>query len=163
MRRRRDLYSGVMSEYRFSKDPWGQAVAVGALTLIPARKYPAWLRQTIIWTPAVAATAIVAIPGGTTGLLRKLSRWQGQDPEEVEFPEISAVTRAAIAASFGAVVYGGGRLSFWTDNAAESLLRKMRVPAPRAAMAVISGATAWWSVDQENKQAAAQQKTEGAS
>lgn len=145
--------------YSFSKDPWGQAVMTGGLALIPARKYPAWLRQTIIWAPALTVTAVAAAPGVPTAVLRRLSQWQGQDPEEVEFPEISPVTRAALAVSLGAAAYAGGRLSFWSDTAAENLVRKLRVPAPRVAMALAAGASAWWSVRRENQQAAARARS----
>lgn len=139
------------------------AAAQVGLSLIPLRKYPAWLRQTIIWAPAVAATAVAATPGAPTSIMRRLSKWQGEDPEEVEFPEISGAARAAIAVSLGAAAYAGGRFSFWADTAGENLLRKMRVPAPRVAWAMLGGAAAWWSVDQDNKRAAAeQQKKESA-
>lgn len=60
--------------YSFSRDPWGQTAVVGALTLIPARKYPAWLRQTMIWVPTLSVTAMAATPGAATAVLRRLSR-----------------------------------------------------------------------------------------
>src|SRR5699024_9429203 len=37
--------------------PISQATVTGALTLIPTRKYPTWLRHSLIWGPAVACLA----------------------------------------------------------------------------------------------------------
>ena len=144
--------------YSFSKDPWGQAAAVGVLTLIPARRYPAWLRRTMTWVPTLSVTAIAATPGASTAVLRRLGQWQGQNTKDVKLPEASPAVRAACAVSAGAVSYAGWRLAFWSDTAAETLMRKMRVPAPRAAMALAAAAATGWSIRRDNERAAAREK-----
>lgn len=139
------------ADYRFSEDPWGQAALVSTLTLVPARKYPTWLKNVMVWGPTVGVVAVLATPGAPTAVLRKLSALQGQNPEEIQFPEINPVARAAVAVGAGTAMYASWRLSFWSDGAAENLVRKLHVPAPRVAMALAAGAAAWWQVTSENK------------
>ncbi|MFC3480808.1 hypothetical protein [Kocuria carniphila] len=42
---------------------WIQAIAGGAFTLIPARKYPAWLRHTLTWGSTAGIFTVMAVPG----------------------------------------------------------------------------------------------------
>src|SRR5690625_4311532 len=50
---------GDSDGYRFFLDAWGQAIVTGAITLIPTRYYPRWLRHALIWGfPATGAVAI---------------------------------------------------------------------------------------------------------
>lgn len=144
--------------YSFSQDPWAQAALVGGLSLIPTRKYPRWLRQTIVWAPAVATTSLVAVPGAVEASRRRLSQQQGKDSEQADTSDINPAARATIALAAGAAVYGVGRISLWSDTATENLLRKMRVPAPRVALSLVAATTTWWSVDYENKQDSQQDK-----
>lgn len=44
------------------ENPWVQGTAAGLMTLVPVRKYPGWLRQAIMWGPAVGATAVLVTP-----------------------------------------------------------------------------------------------------
>lgn len=131
--------------YSFSKDPRAEAVVTGAVALIPARKYPQWLRQTFIWAPTLGVTALAATPGATTAVLRTLGEWQGVEQEPGEVPSPPPAVRAALAVGAGATMYATWRFSFWFDTAAENALRKLRVPAPRVAIAVAVGAASWWS------------------
>ncbi|WP_150463204.1 hypothetical protein [Nesterenkonia ebinurensis] len=143
--------------YHFLADPWGQAAAVGVLTLFPVRKYPGWLKTTMAWGPAIGVTAMVATPGATTKVLRKLCEWAGDDPEQInEVEEIKPVTRAGMAVAAGAAMYGGWKLSVWSDTAMENLVRKLRIPAPRVAMGAAAGWATWWQVKQANERVAAQ-------
>lgn len=77
----------------------------------------------------------------------------------MRLPEVRPATRAALAVSAGAAAYAGGRISFWSDTAAESLVRKMRVPAPRVAMSLAAAVSTWWTLHQDNQRAAARQKS----
>ncbi|NDK32350.1 hypothetical protein [Nesterenkonia haasae] len=142
--------------YRLSADPWGQAALVSALTLIPARKYPAWLKRALVWGPTAGVVAIIATPGAPTSELRKLRTWQGQDPAAVQLPEITPMARTALAIGAGAAMYASWRLSFWSDTAAENVVRKLRIPAPRVAMALTAGAATWWQVTRDNRRRAGQ-------
>lgn len=42
--------------------PWVQGAAAGLLTLVPVRKYPGWLREAIMWVPAVGVTTVLVTP-----------------------------------------------------------------------------------------------------
>lgn len=142
--------------YRFLTDPWGQAAAVGVLTLFPVRKYPGWLKFTLGWGGVAATTAVVATPGAATTVLRKLAEWTGdaEDLEEVSI-ELKPATRAGLAVATGAAWYGGWRLSVWSDTAVENLVRKLRIPAPRLALGAAAGWATWWQVKQANERIAA--------
>ncbi|WP_022873175.1 hypothetical protein [Nesterenkonia alba] len=148
--------------YRFLNDPWAQAATVGALTLVPVRKYPGWLKTTLAWGPALGAAAMVATPGATTKALRKLSEWVGDDPEGVREVHITPGARAVAAVTAGAVMYGGWKLSLWSDTAVENVVRKLRVPAPRVTMSLAAGCATWWQVKQANERVAAQKSAQSA-
>lgn len=54
-----------------------QAVVVGGLSLIPARKYPGWLKQGLTWGSTGLVAAVALTPGATSGLLKALSAKYG--------------------------------------------------------------------------------------
>lgn len=142
--------------YNFLTDPWGQAAAAAALTLVPVRKYPGWLKATLGWGGALGTVALVATPGATTKVWRKLSELSGDSDEEIPQVELTPAARGAIALAAGASWYGGWRLSVWSDTAVEKLVRRLRVPAPRLAMGAVAGWVTWSQVQQANERVAAQ-------
>ncbi|WP_016995715.1 hypothetical protein [Kocuria atrinae] len=69
-----------------TKNLWFQAIAGGALTLIPARKYPAWVRHTLTWGSAAGIFTLMAVPGVASKLEKATSGWAGSEkaaPEDV--------------------------------------------------------------------------------
>lgn len=140
--------------YRLSENPWAQAAIVGSLSLIPARKYPRWVRGVLTWGSTFGVTAVAATPGTATAVLRRLGAWQNQPAEEVQLPEISPAARATLAVSAGAVMYAGWRFSFWSDTATEKALRRLRVPAPRVVMSLAAGALTWRQIHSDNQRRA---------
>lgn len=145
-------------QYQFLTDPWGQAIAVGLATTVPVRKYPGWLQFTLGWGSAAGVAAMVATPGATTRVLRKLAEWSGEDPERIETVDVSVPTRAALAAAAGAATYGGWKLSVWTDTATENVVRVLRVPAPRIAMGLAAGWATWYQVTRDNQRKSLKRK-----
>lgn len=143
---------------------WLQAIVGGALTLIPARKYPVWLRQTLTWVPAAGVFGVMAVPGAGASVEEwasgRVDSGRGTadgvadgrvgakdgdsapadlgqaDERESEngATESHRLARIGTAAAAGALTYGMFRFSFWFDEAAERGLRKLRVPYPRVIM-----------------------------
>lgn len=58
---------------------WVQAIAAGAFTLIPARKYPAWLRHTLTWGSAAGMFALFTVPGAAKKLEKLTSGNAGSE------------------------------------------------------------------------------------
>ncbi|NLS10913.1 hypothetical protein HGQ17_13105 [Nesterenkonia sp. MY13] len=131
-------------------NPTAQAALSGAVTLIPARNYPGWLRGVMSWVPALAVSGVAMAPGATSGIIKKLQEREGT-PTDTELPEPSPVVRAGLAAGLGALVYGSVRLSFLLDEAADRGLRKLRVPFPRVVMGAAVAAGAYRSAVTENQ------------
>lgn len=143
------------STYSLWTDPLGQAALSGALALIPARRYPPWVRGAMIWGSTVSVTGLALAPGAATAALKRLGQWQGVDPaEHEEMPSPSPAVRAGVALAAGAVMYGTWRLAFWSDEAAERGLRALRIPFPRVVMGVAAGVTSWYGVRGDNRRRA---------
>lgn len=132
----------VETKMTSTKNPWIQAAAGGAFTLIPARKHPAWLRHTLTWGSAAGMFALLAVPGAVPKLQQGLMRNKsGSGQEGAEKPDVekigrNPVARIGVAAGVGAATYGLFRFSFWLDGAAERGLHKLGVPYPRVVMGV---------------------------
>lgn len=109
--------------------PWSPALAAGALTLIPARKCPAWLRHTVTWGSTAAIVALIASPGFGS---RPPSDTRGAEADQGV--GLSPRVRVGYATVAGAVMYGSWRFSWWFDDAAERALRKLHVPLPRVVL-----------------------------
>lgn len=149
----RTTYRGGMSNeqipLRILKSPWSQAAVGGALTLIPGRRYPAWLRHAITWGSTATVTVLVANPRLGPRVLGALSRSSDQEPPEPI--ETSPKARAVSAAVTGAATFGMLRLGWWFDEAAEQALRKLQVPFPRVLLGVAVGAFYYATDDRERK------------
>lgn len=152
----------------FLNDPLSQGIVTGALTLIPARNYPHWLRQTLVWGPPVAGGAIPAYLAMNPRVRRKLSARlaiaehsnpstrTGLRPQEPPRAVLSKGNRStasmiatgtAIGAGVSLLVVGG----FWADEKLEQGLRRLKVPFPRGVMAAAAGALTWWQLKQDQK------------
>ncbi len=134
-------------------NPWSQAILTGAFTLIPARNYPSWLRQSLIWAPpiigSVTAGYLSAKPRARRKFLERLGVFDEQPPQGREGERSGREIRALLAGGAGgAVVSVGMVLSLWADEQVERGLQRMKVPFPRAVMAVAVGGLAWWQVNQ---------------
>lgn len=157
---------------------WLQAIAGGAFTLIPARKYPAWLRHSLVWGSTAGVFTVIAVPGALARLQEPTpdgadSHQPGPDNVEAEIADVHSVSvddsdvprartekveasnadmaeiagnplvRIGLATAVAACTYGLWRFSFWFDAAAESGLRKLRVPYPRVVMGIGVGGLYW--------------------
>lgn len=66
---------------------WIQVVGGGISMLIPARKYPAWLRHSLTWGSTVGIFTLMAVPGAVSKLQELTPGQAGSDqpvPEDVE-------------------------------------------------------------------------------
>lgn len=175
-----------------AEDPrwWGpvsQAAVVGALSLLPARRYPGWLKQGMTWGSTGLVAAVALTPGAMSGLLKALGSKHGdadqedsassgssagaresgaresEAREEAGRPQVSWVTRSSAALVAGGFTYGTWRFAWWADDAAERALRRMRVPAPRLVMAASAAALTYREVHRDQQaqgQAAQAQQTQ---
>lgn len=170
-----------------AEDPrwWGpvsQAAVVGALSLLPARRYPGWLKQGMTWGSTGLVAAVALTPGAMSGLLKALGSKYGDTDqedsassgssaearesearEEAGRPQVSWVTRSSAALVAGGFTYGTWRFAWWADDAAERALRRMRVPAPRLVMAASAAALTYREVHRDQQaqgQAAQAQQTQ---
>lgn len=121
------------------KSPLTQAAAAGALVLIPARRYPAWLRQTLTWGSTAAAAGIIALPRAELPAPQTSAEEGAEREGPARSHPMGPLARAGLAAGAGAVVYGSWRFTWWFDEASEQALRKLRVPFPRAVMGAACG------------------------
>lgn len=126
-------------------DPWSQAITAGVLALIPSRKYPVWLRQTLTWGTTAGVVALVSAPGAASEILKRVSK------QEAERVELGSAARAVVALGAGTLMYGSWRFAWWFDEAAEQALRNLRVPFPRAVMGAAVGALHWRSAHRERR------------
>ncbi|GAA1821274.1 hypothetical protein [Nesterenkonia flava] len=78
--------AGRAGRYDFWRDPWAQGALNGALALIPARKYPRWLRRTLVWGPPVAGALGLGYLASNPELLRKLGE-RYADPQDASSAE----------------------------------------------------------------------------
>lgn len=170
-----DDAAGASRSRSFLTDPWSQAVLTGALTLIPARSYPVWLRRGIIWGPAVIGAVLPAYVAASPEAHRKFTEQMsragldraeldraeldsarqadsGRSPQPEQQNRLRGVAVAAVAGgAIGAVLTAAMIVAFWGDEKAEQGLRRLRVPFPRAVMGAAAGAAAWWTVVRENE------------
>ena len=86
---------------------------------------------------------LIAAPGAGSAALRR------RTDDDAEAVRISPAARVGLAVGSGALVYGSWRFTWWFDTAAESALRKMRVPFPRAVMGAAIGA--WYLATETNR------------
>ncbi|GAA4514074.1 hypothetical protein GCM10023159_21970 [Brevibacterium yomogidense] len=161
---------------RLLSGPWGQSALVGALTLIPARTYPLWLRRTLIWGPPVVGAIgfgyVAANPESLPQVGEERKSVEGATEENTESDEVaepdaqgppktgsglsslSPRARAIVFATGGAAVgtlsSGAMAVGFWVDEKAERGLRKLKVPLPRVMMGCVVGALTWWQVVSES-------------
>ncbi|KNC13465.1 hypothetical protein AC792_15755 [Arthrobacter sp. RIT-PI-e] len=150
----RTTYGGSMSRKNtalsIATNPRSQALAGGALSLIPGRTYPGWLRHTITWGSTATVVALIAVPQFRSEVLERTS---GQKtPPAVE---MSPKARAGFAAVTGALMYGTWRFGWWFDEAAEQALRRMRVPFPRVVLGAAVGAWYYYADARGRRKAAA--------
>ncbi|GAA2124001.1 hypothetical protein [Kocuria atrinae] len=62
-----------------TKNMWIQAIVGGAFTLVPARKYPAWVRHTLTWGSAAGIFTLMAVPGVALKLQEVATSKTGSD------------------------------------------------------------------------------------
>ena len=144
--------------------PMAQAVLTGALTLIPARNYPNWLRKSLVWGPTVVgvagATYFAAKPEARTKVAERspsaeqsASSAQSVQSSEPGSTESSTVRRAttmitaggAVGATLSLVMAGG----FWADEKIERGLRRIKIPLPRVVMGAAAGVATWYQAKQD--------------
>lgn len=70
---------------------WIQAIAGGAFTLIPARKYPAWLRHRLSWGSAAGIFTLMAVPG-VASKLQELTTGQTGSEKAAALEDVDAET-----------------------------------------------------------------------
>lgn len=75
---------------------WVQAIAGGAFTLIPARKYPAWLRHSLVWGSTAGIFTLIAVPGALAKLQELTpdgaeSQQPGPDNDETRNADVHSV------------------------------------------------------------------------
>lgn len=132
--------------FGIARSPWSQAIAGGALALIPGRKYPAWLRQTITWGSTATVVAVIVVPKLGAKFLEHTSV-----QETPPITEISPRAKASFATVAGALMYGTMRFGWWFDEAAEQAMRKIQVPYPRVVLGVAIGVLYYFTDDRGQK------------
>lgn len=156
---------------KFLNDPASQGILTGALTLIPARKYPKWVRQTLIWGPTVAGAAGAAYLKANPRLRRKLSAklalaqhadpstrtsLRPQEPPLAILPNDNRSTASMVVT--GTAIGTGVSLliaaSLWADEKIEQGLRQLKTPLPRVVMGVAAGAVTWWALKRDQERSA---------
>lgn len=89
-----------------------QAIVGGAFTLIPARKYPAWVRHTLSWGSAAGIFALMAVPGVALKLQEVTTSKTGSDKaaalEDVDAETLNVHSDGVENA--GAVQTGAGKV-----------------------------------------------------
>ncbi len=158
----------------FMTDPLSQGVLTGALTLIPARNYPTWLRCSLIWAPTLIGSAgagylvtnpkirrklsaKVAVAEHTTSTPRSL---HPQEPPTAFRTKGFSRTVALIAAGtgVGGVVSLALAAGFWADEKIDTGLRQVNVPFPRVVMGIATGAVTWWQLKHDQDAAVRQRR-----
>lgn len=149
----------------FLNDPLTQGLLTGALTLIPARNYPTWLRRGLIWAPPIAGGAgaayLVMSPKTRRKIAAKIAvaQYSSSSHESLRPPEPPATFRTKGASRTTAIVAAGTAVggvvslvtaaSFWADEKIDQGLRRINVPFPRAVMSIAAGGVTWWSLKRE--------------
>lgn len=142
------------------RSPWAQGVLTGALTLIPARNYPRWLRLSLIWAPTIVGAGGLALLAANPDAQRRFAvdvgadQQRGEEPEENTVQQADAPTILKVAgagAAGGAVASAAMAVSFWADEKLERGLRQLKAPFPRVVMGVMVGAATGRWVIAENK------------
>lgn len=147
----------------FFNNPLSQAVAAGALAVIPARTYPTWLRRGMIWTPAIVGVAGSAYLVTNSKAVSKFAKPQKNtgraDRDYLPTVQLSSTQRAsrgtamvAVGGGIGAVISLTTAAGFWVDEKIERGLRRLNVPFPRAVMGVGTGALIWLQEKQDKRQ-----------
>lgn len=156
---------------KFLNDPFSQGLLTGALTLIPARNYPTWVRQTLIWGPTVAGGTAPIVLGKNPRLRRKLSAklalaqhadpstrtsLRPQEPPLAILPNDNRSTASMIVAgtAIGAGISLMMAAGLWADEKIDQGLRRLSVPLPRVVMGVATGAFTWWSFKRDQERSA---------
>ena len=132
---------------------WAQGVLTGALTLIPARSYPRWLRLSIIWAPTAIAASGGAYFAGNPEQVQKLTK-QAAGAEPLREPEPTAQPEHTAEPEFAAQPESVGR---WRSAAVVLLPAAAVGTVASGAMAAAAGAATWWMVTKENERERAQQ------
>lgn len=142
------------------QSPLAQGVLTGAMTLIPARNYPRWIRRSLVWGPLVLAPLGAAYLGANPQLLKSFTTQQSAEQSEDAIPEstvsgvspeVLAPTQRCVGATkallpgvaLGGLVSGMMVAGFWSDEQLERGLRRLRVPYPRLIMGGIAGVITW--------------------
>lgn len=149
----------------FLNSPISQATVTGALSLIPGRKYPTWLRRSLIWAPTVVGLAGAA--GVFFGVTNPEAGSRFAEPRkntgraDLDYlpTHLSDGQQAGRTATKASVIAGIGLFAslttaagFWADEKIEQGLRRFNVPFPRAAMGIAAGALTWWQAKQNDRQ-----------
>lgn len=146
----------------FLNNPIAQATVTGALTLIPARKYPTWLRRGLIWAPVVVGFAGAAyfVANPKTGL-KPTDPHQNTGRADLDYLPATplsdgqrvgrSATMIAVGGGIGAVASLTTAAGFWADEKIEQGLRRFKVPFPRAVMGVAAGVITWGQTKQTNR------------
>lgn len=154
----------------FMNDPLAQGLMTGALTLIPVRNYPTWIRRGLIWAPPIAGGAGAAYLMMSPKTRRKIAakvavaQYSSSARESLRPPEPPAAfrtkgpSRTAALIAAGTAVGGAVSLvtavSFWADEKIDQGLRRINVPFPRAVMSLAAGGVTWWSLQRDQDAAA---------
>lgn len=121
------------------ENPWVQGVLGGALAMLPARKWPRWVRGAYIWVPTIGAASLAAAP-------EVWSRWikesaQGSSSLGEQPPEGAAAREASPAEHIGVGERDLHRVRQHAIDAAEAApeLTVARGASRLAAAAVVGG------------------------
>lgn len=145
--------------------PLPQAVLTGALTLIPARNYPTWLRKSLVWGPTVVGVAgavcFAAKPDVRAKLAERLpsAERSASGARKIEANAARSVVPTPVRKTATLIVTGGGvgaivsvltAGGFWADEKIERALRRINVPFPRVVMGAVAGLAAWYQAKQDD-------------
>ena len=148
------------------QNPWTQAILTGALTLIPVRAYPRWVRRCLLWTPplvgGIAGSYLSVNPAARGNFLKgtgtsqpesvaeqSAQQRQSQSDQQVRAP--NALGIIAVGVSTGAALFAVTAAVFWADEKLERGLRRLKVPYPRIVMAIGAGAITWLQETKEQQ------------
>lgn len=158
---------------KFMNDPFSQAIVTGALTLIPVRNYPTWLRRGLIWAPTVAGGLGAVVFAANPRLQRKLSAKAAiaeqfnpatrktLHPQEPPASIRSKAPRGTVSLIATGTAVGAGlsvvmAAGFWADDKVERGLRRLKIPFPRAVMGAATGVFTWWTLKHDHQAAGKQ-------
>lgn len=151
-------------------DSLSMAATTAAVSLIPPRVLPDWLRQGITWAPVAVLAGSFAYAAGRPQTSMEVARTlveayepneeqpdgglQAHQPTDAEssmgpqqavvgFRFGHAAVGAVVGAAVGMIPTAMTALSFWTDEKVENGLKRLGAPAPRVIMAAGSAALSW--------------------